>query len=186
MALPLQITIRDIPQTDALTTHIEQKAEKLSQFYDRIISCKLVVEQPQKNQHQGKIYNVRIDLIVPGEELVVNKVWDEDVYVSIRDAFNAVTRQLQDYVRRHRGKVKNHQAELTTHGRVARVFPDDGFGFIQSFDGREFYFNRDNVVHPEFDQLDIGTAVQFLESIGDDGLQANRVSAGKHQPLESG
>lgn len=108
MKQPLQITLRDIPGSEAVEDRIRTKAEKLDRYYDRIMGCRVVVESPQRHQHQGKLYSVRVDLTVPGAELVANRALHEDVYVAIRDAFDAMTRQLEDYARRQRGEVKNH------------------------------------------------------------------------------
>jgi len=109
MQIPMQITIRDIEQSDALETHIRDKAKKLDEFFDHIMSCRVVVEMPHKHQHQGKQFNVRIDLGVAGGEIVVNRDHAEDVYVALRDAFDAAKRQLEDYVRKLRGDVKKHE-----------------------------------------------------------------------------
>jgi ribosomal subunit interface protein len=108
MTAPVEVTFRDIEHSDAVETRVREKAAKLSQFHDRIVSCRVVIESPQRQQHQGKLFAVRIDLNVPGKEIVVNKVQNEDVYVAIRDAFDAATRQLEDFARRQRGDVKNH------------------------------------------------------------------------------
>lgn len=99
MKTPLQITFRDIPHSDALETHIREKAQKLEQIFGDIISCRVVVEQPAKHHQQGKPFNVRIDLGVPGKEIVVDKQQSEDAYVALRDAFDAAKRQLEDYAR---------------------------------------------------------------------------------------
>jgi ribosomal subunit interface protein len=99
MKTPLQITFRDMPHSDALDTHIRDKAQKLEQLFSDIVSCRVVVEQPAKHSQQGKPFNVRIDLGVPGSEIVVDKQANEDVYVALRDAFDAAKRQLEDYAR---------------------------------------------------------------------------------------
>lgn len=99
MKTPLQITFRDMERSDALETHIREKADKLEQFFADIVSCRVVVEQAAKHQQQGKPFNVRIDIGVPGKELIVDKQAHEDVYVALRDAFDAAKRQLEDYVR---------------------------------------------------------------------------------------
>src|SRR4051812_48068488 len=96
----IQVTIRDVPHSGALEDHIEKKAEKLTRFYQRINSCRVVVEQSQKHKHQGKLFRVCVDLTVPGKELVVNRKKNEDVYLAIRDAFSAIERQLEDYARK--------------------------------------------------------------------------------------
>lgn len=177
MQLLPNITIRNLPQSDAIESHVRKKIDKLDAMYAHIMGCRVVVEQSQKSKHQGKLYNTRIDLTVPGHELAVNRVQDEDVYVSIRDAFNAARRKLQSLVRRQRGDVKVHDVPLK--GRIVRIFPKEGFGFIDC-NGSEYYFSQSNVAYPSFDELDIGIDVQFLPLDGDDGLQANRVSSGKH------
>lgn len=109
MQVPPQITIRDMEHSDALETHIRDKVNKLDEFFDRIMSCRVVVEMPHKHHHQGKQFNVRIDIGVPGSELLVNRDHAEDVYVALRDAFDAAKRQLEDYARKMRGDVKTHQ-----------------------------------------------------------------------------
>jgi ribosomal subunit interface protein len=109
MQTPLQITIRDMEHSDALETHIRDKAGKLEEFFNHIMSCRVVVEVPHKHQHQGKQFNVRIDIGVPGSEIVVNRDHAEDVYVALRDAFDAAKRQLEDYARKIRGDVKTHE-----------------------------------------------------------------------------
>ncbi len=107
MKIPLQVTFRDMPPSEAVEFRIRDKADKLGHFYDRITGCRVVVEMPQRHKHRGKLHSIRIDLTVPGAELVANHAQHEDVYVAIRDAFTAITRQLEDFVRRQRG-VKNH------------------------------------------------------------------------------
>jgi ribosomal subunit interface protein len=109
MQLPLQITIRDIEHSDALDAHIRDKAGKLDEFFGHIMSCRVVVEMPHKHHQQGKNYTVRIDIGVPGSEIVVNRDHAEDVYVALRDAFDAAKRQLEDYARKIRGDVKTHE-----------------------------------------------------------------------------
>lgn len=108
MQTPLQITIRDVEHSEALETRIRNKAAKLEEFFDRIVSCRVVVEMPHKHHHQGKQFNVRIDIGVPGSEIVVNRDHDEDVYVALRDAFDAAKRQIEDYSRKIHGDVKKH------------------------------------------------------------------------------
>ena len=109
MQIPLQITIRDMEHSDALESHIREKANKLDEFFSHVMSCRVVVEMPHKHHHQGKQFNVRIDIGVPGSEIVVNRDHAEDVYVALRDAFDAAKRQLEDYARKLRGDVKTHK-----------------------------------------------------------------------------
>jgi len=181
MQIPLQITVRHMPRSDALETRIRDQAAKLEEFHPHLISCRVTVEEQTKHQHQGRQFQVRIDAHVPGREIVANRDHDEDVYVALRDAFAAVTRQLEEDIRQKRGDVKVH--DIAQHGRVARLYPDEGYGFIATPEGRELYFSRDNVVNPTFSDLEVGTAVQFIEEPAAEGPQAKRVTVGKHGPL---
>jgi ribosomal subunit interface protein len=180
MQIPLEMTLRDIPESPAVETRIREKVAKLERFHDRIMGCRVTVESPQQRKHQGKLYSVHIDITVPGGgELVVNRVQHEDIYVAIRDAFNAATRQLEDHNRVRRGDVKEHP--VPGHARVARLFPAQGYGFLETPDRREIYFNRNSVLDPGFDRLDVGTEVQYIEEQGQQGPQARMVTTGKHQ-----
>lgn len=174
----LRITIRDIPASEALEAHIRDKVGKLESFFDHIISCHVVVEMPHKHQHQGKEFTVRINIGVPGSEIIVNRDHHEDPYVALRDAFDAAKRQLEDYAHRIQQKIKVHVPEYIGH--VARIFHEEGYGFITGPDGTERYFHRDNVANPSFDQLQEGDEVKFIEEMGAEGLQAKRVSVGRH------
>lgn len=111
MQRPLQIVFRDMDPSDAVETAIREKAEKLGLFYPHIIGCKATVEIAGKHKHQGKLFKVRLDISVPGGELVVNRDKHEEFYVALRDAFDAAKRQLEDYGQRQRGAVKSHQVE---------------------------------------------------------------------------
>ena len=109
MRIPLQITIRDIDHSEALETHIRDKVKKLDEFFNHIMSCRVVVEVPHKHHHQGKQFIVRIDIGVPGGEIVVNRDHAEDVYVALRDAFDAAKRKIEDHARKIRGDTKTHE-----------------------------------------------------------------------------
>ena len=174
MRVALQVTFRDMPRSDAVEAEIRRRAEKLEEFCDRIMSCRVTVETPGAHKHQGKLFAVHIDVKVPGEEIASTRRHEhEDVYVAIRDAFDAVRRRLEDYVRRSRGDIKRH--ELLLRGRVVRLF-DDGHGFIEDGDGNEYYFDQAGVVRPG-ERMEVGAAVEFLGEAAAQGLQAKRVTA---------
>ncbi len=84
MELPLQITAHDFALSEALEAEIRERAARLDTYYDRIIRCRVSVEAPVGHHHRGGPYKVRIDLTVPGAELVVNRQDDEDLLVAIR------------------------------------------------------------------------------------------------------
>lgn len=179
----VKIAIRDMPTSPALEEHIRHKAQKLSQFYNRIQSFHVVVEIPQKHKRNGKLYNVRIEVTVPGKELVVNRKLDEDVYIAVRDAFDALLRQLETYVRKRQDSVQRHAHDQANYGHITKLFPEEGYGFIQSLDGVELYFNVENVAAPSFNELMIGDPVQFLGITGTSGWQAHRVTKERRSTL---
>ena len=103
----------------------------------------------------------------------------EDVYVAIRDAFDAARRQLQDQLRESQGKVKAH--ETPAHGRITELRPLDDFGRITDSNGRAIYFHRNSIVDADFDDLELDAEVRFAEEAGDEGPQASTVHLiGKH------
>ncbi|HEU0202041.1 MAG TPA: HPF/RaiA family ribosome-associated protein [Burkholderiaceae bacterium] len=178
MKLPLQIAFREMPKSDAVEADIQRHAAKLDEFCDHIMSCRVTVEAPARHKHQGRLYSVHIDLKAPSEEIASTRHHEhEDVYVAIRDAFDAVKRRLEDYVRKQRGQTKPH-APLV-HGRIVRLF-EAGHGFIEDDDGNEYYFDRASVERPSFDQLEVGAAVEFLAELAALGRQAKRVSVSEH------
>ena len=108
MQLPVQIVSRDLHLSKHLETTIHEKANKLDTFYRRITRCQVVIEAQTHHPWKSQAYKVRIDLSVPGAELVVNHHENPDVKIAIRDAFEAAKRQLQHYAHQQRGDVKTH------------------------------------------------------------------------------
>ncbi|OGT49847.1 MAG: ribosomal subunit interface protein [Gammaproteobacteria bacterium RIFCSPHIGHO2_12_FULL_38_11] len=180
--LPVQITIKNIPTSPALDTHIRKRAQKLKHFFHPISSCRIVVELPQKHKHQGKLYNVRIDVTVPGKELVATRKSDEDIYVAIREAFKVMERQLEEHGRKRHGRIKTHNDVM--YGQVSRLLSTEGYGFIEGYDGNEYYFSMTNVSHPTFEQLTIGDEVEYMPEQQSEGLCANHVVK-KKEAIES-
>lgn len=175
MKIPLQVTFRNFQHSDTIEATINEKAAKLDRFYDKIMSCRVVVEESQRRHHQGKLFSVRIDITVPGKELAVTRQEHEDVYVAVRDAFNAAVRILEEHGRQKHGVVKTH-AEPPV-GRIIRIFPDSDYGFIKTPDDREIYFHRNSVLDDvDFKKLKFGTEVTFIEEQGIEGPQAARVT----------
>ena len=178
MQQPIQITFRNMDPSPGIEAAVREKASKLDTLYDKITGCHVVIEAPHRRHHQGVLYHVRIDLTVPGDELVVRRDppehhAHEDPYVAVRNAFDAIKRQLQDHVRRVRGSVKLHEEPPV--GRVVRIFVDEGFGFVETADGREIYFHANSVIGPGFAALEAGDPVRIVESTGDEGPQASTV-----------
>jgi ribosomal subunit interface protein len=112
MKLPVHIQFHGMSHSEAIAAHAREHANKLELFSPDIIACRVTVDLEQKHQQQGRPFDVRLDLTLPGHELVVNRVRHEDVYVALRDAFDNMRRQLEDVVRRTR----EQEEAVTTQG----------------------------------------------------------------------
>ncbi|MGD0073028.1 MAG: HPF/RaiA family ribosome-associated protein [Candidatus Binataceae bacterium] len=174
MQRPLKITSRDFTLSEAFDTEIRQKVAKLDNYHNGIVGCEVVIEAPVYHHRKGGPYNVRIDLTLPGTELVVNRQKEENLAAAIREAFDAARRRLEDHARAQRGDVKTHEAPPLA--RVIKLLPQDGYGFLETADGREVYFHRNSVLEPGFDHLKIGSDVHFVEELGAEGPQASTVT----------
>ena len=185
MQVPLQIAFEGVQHSDAIEARIREEAKKLEQFHERITSARVVVARPQHRHHKGDIYQIRIHLVVPGAaDIAVSREpaatgAHEDVYVTIRDAFSAARRQLQDLRRKRDGHVKEH--ETPPHGRVIELHPDEDYRIIEKSTGELIYFHRNSVANGGFDKLNLGEEVRFSEEQGEKGPQASFVRpVGKH------
>ncbi|AGU52986.1 sigma-54 modulation/S30EA ribosomal family protein [Variovorax paradoxus B4] len=177
MKQPLEIRFIGMESSDAVESAAREKAGKLDRFRPDIMACRVTIELAEKHRHQGRPFAVRVDVTVPDHELRVDRVHDEDVYVALREAFDDMTRQLQDSVRRVRGEEKLHASTL--HGEVVR-FADDGHcGFIRTAEGDEYWFGPENMAGAPFEHLAPGDHVQFVPEVAAEGRQAKRVSVGK-------
>jgi len=180
MQRPPKITARDFTLSEAFEAEIRDKIEKLDNYYNAIIGCEVVVEAPVEHHRKGGPFNVRIDLTLPGGELAVTRQKQETLAAAIREAFDAARRRLEDYARHQRGEIKSHEA--LPHARVSKMFPQEGYGFLETPEGREIYFHRNSVLEPGFDHLEIGTDVRFVEELGSEGPQASTVTVISKHP----
>jgi cold shock CspA family protein len=183
---------------------IRKEGTKLDEFYNRIMACRVVVELPSHHRKFGSLYHVRIDLTVPGGELVVKrepslhrsvqqigekrftkhlevKVPHRELRQAIDDAFKEMGRRLQDYARCQRGDVKTH--EPAPRARISKLFPEEGYGFLETPGGREIYFHKNSVLDGGFERLKVGMAVRFAEEEGEKGPQASTVRSVRSRPL---
>ncbi len=109
----IQITHRDMESSEAVDAAIREKYEKLVEHCPELLSCHVVVEQPHRRHRKGSHFHVRVDLVVPGAELVVGRDPAqadeyEDFHVALRDAFLAARRELQRWSDERHRHVKAH------------------------------------------------------------------------------
>lgn len=178
MQVPLQITIRNMKQSETLESYIQERAAKLDEICETMISCRVVLEAPHKHKQKGRLYHVSIDVTLPGVTIAVNREpalhqAHQDLLVVVRDAFNAVQRQLRDAVGRQKGQVKTH--ETAPQGKISELVPMDDYGRILGADGADIYFHRNSVMNMDFDKLEEGMEVRYSEEEGDAGPQASWV-----------
>lgn len=180
MDIAPQVTFRNVDHSEAVEARILERIDKLEQYFHHITSCRVVVEKPERRRHKGDLFHVRVDIGVPGNELVVNrqpgnKHEHEDVYVAIRDAFDAAQRQLSSYARKLSGDVKTHDGPA--HAVVTRLFEGQGYGFVTMPDGQDVYFHKNAVVNGGFGKLKIGSEVRVAIAEGESpqGPQASTV-----------
>jgi len=102
MKLPLQIRFLGLEPSEAVEAAVRDKAAKLERFGPDLTSCRVTIELAHKHQQQGRRFSARIDVTLPGHELTVDRVHDEDVYVALRDAFDDIRRRVEDVLRRQR------------------------------------------------------------------------------------
>jgi ribosomal subunit interface protein len=175
----LGIVFRNMDASEALEARIREHVARLERLHGRIASGKVVVEAPHRRGRQGRLYRVKLRLATPRREVVVSHEGPmnhahEDVYVAVRDAFDAAERRLQSHAEQLRGDVKTHEAPRL-EGRVARLFPDHGF--IAAQDGTEVYFHANAVAGNRFARLAEGDRVRLVvaEGEGARGPQASTV-----------
>lgn len=179
MAIPLRITFRDMPHSDALEAYVRRHCEKLEDFSTRITTCHVTIAMPHRHQHTARPVRISIDLMLPGFEIAVSHTRDEDTtiqdaHAAVDQAFDQVARRVQDYVRHQRGEVKPHESEYR-EARVSKLWSYEGYGFLTTDDDLDVYFHRNSVLHHAFDRLQIGSRVRFIEEQGEKGPQASSV-----------
>ena len=177
MLLSPEITFRGLASTPAIEGKVRERVERFDRYYPRLMGCRVMIESRHRHHHKGKLYHVRIELTVPGDQLVVSRESDdnhahEDVYVAIRDAFDAMERQLESFGRRRRREIKTHETPAQL-GRVGEL--DWDHGRIETPEGRSIYFHRNSVLNDGFDVFQVGIAVRYVEAEGDEGPQASLV-----------
>ncbi|MCF8053339.1 MAG: HPF/RaiA family ribosome-associated protein [Desulfobacterales bacterium] len=180
MEVPPEITYRGLDKNDEIEAFILEKAAKLDELHDRLISCRVAVEKDPEDQRSGSPYRVRVVVRVPpGKELIGRREsgegeTHEPLRVAVKDAFEAVRRQLIKLKEKQQGDVKTHPTQQLI-GHVVRLFPEEGYGFIRSLEGREIFFHKNAVADDDFDRLEIGTGVRYFPTDSEKGPQASTV-----------
>lgn len=175
-----QITFKDIGHSDAIEARIKERIDKMDQMFDLIMGCKVWIRAPHRRHSKGTHYVIDIEVLTPLGTLSVDREpgnvnAHEDIYVAIRDAFNAMERQLRKQKERHSGRPEESLSPL--QGTIERLEPQKDSGHIATTDGRLIYFHRNAVINQSFDDLSIGDAVELVvdREGADEGPHASTV-----------
>src|SRR3712207_2064895 len=190
MEEPLEITFHNLEPSPAVEAEIRERFAKLERLYDRMTACRISVEALHKQHRTGNVYEVHIDLLVPGAELAVSRqpkkakerYANPDVYTSIRDAFAAAERPLKRYKRQLREDVQPQDPMF--QGQVAEVHPEEDWGYLLTKEGALLYFHRNALLGGDFDGLRRGDVVHYIEAAGETGPTAVKVWRGPEHDLD--
>ncbi|WP_457797366.1 cold shock domain-containing protein [Methylocystis sp. S23] len=175
-----QIDFQGMEPSEAFRDQIMRRIDRLEARYGRMTWLRVAVKAPSGRHRTGGLYEVRIYLSLPDDrEVSVERTPQMDerfqrFEYALNDAFDRAERRLQEEVGRMRGEVKRHASSPV--GVVKQLMRGDGYGFLESDDGREIYFHRNSVSEPGFDDLQLGGRVNFIEEEGEKGPQASRVT----------
>ncbi len=180
MQTPVEINWNNMDPIPHISKRINDRVQRLEQFFGRITRCRVAVKAPHQRRRQGNQYEIRVVVTTPGGDLSINRRPGDDhahfdLKVSIRDAFDAMERQLRRWKDEHSGRPEEAAAAL--QGRIGEIDHNAGFGQIDTTDGRSIYFHSNSVVTGDFDKLSVGDAVELVVAPRDDaeGLHASTV-----------
>lgn len=185
---PVEIVFHNMPSSPTLEAEIRERVEKLDRRYEHLIGCRVSVEHLHRRHQTGNLYEVHIDMRVPGDEIVVSRephrprerFLDADAGVALRNAFKAAERRLLDFKERQRGDVKVHDAPFI--GQISQLYPAEDHGFLLTHEGTQLYFHRNSLVQRDFGTLKVGDRVQFVQTVGDTGPIASKVWRAEGEP----
>ena len=188
MDIPVEIAFHNTPSSTKLEAEIRKRVGKLDRLYHHLIGCRVSVEQLHRRHQNGNLFDVHIDMRVPGDKIVVShephrareKFADPDVGIALRNAFKAAERRLLDYKRKQRGDVKVHDKSFA--GQVTQLNPAEDHGFLETHEGTQLYFHRNGLINRDFDRLKVGDRVHFVETAGDTGPIASKVWRAEGEP----
>ncbi len=181
MDTPVAIMFHNMQTSPLIEADIRERVGKLERLYDRLVGCRVSVECQHRRHQTGNVYEVHIELRVPGDDVVVShephhareRFTEPNMGVALRAAFKTAERRLLDFKQRQRGDVKVHEASFA--GQVTQLYPDEDHGFLLTHEGTQLYFHRNSLTQNDFDELAIGDRVHFIDTVGDTGPIASRV-----------
>lgn len=179
MHVPIEIDYRNVNKTEALETRIRDRIAKMDKLSDKLSSCHLSVEKLHEHQDSGRRFRVRLVMHhPPGQELVVDRNSSggdvhQEVHQVVDEVFDSAERKLKKLVDKLHGDVKSHPHQEPT-AVIMEIHREAGEGRLRSVEGQELYFNR-TTSPDDFDHLDEGDGVSYIEAHTEEGPYANSV-----------
>lgn len=186
MQIPIEIAFHNTEKVDWAEQEIRDHVARLEQMFDRLTTCRVRVDQRANNANNTIPPVVRIELSVPGHKDIVvahepdhlqRKFQAPDLHNAINEAFRIAERRLGQF----KDQLKDRTAPLTHEsanemlGQVAELTPEQDFGFLLTASGSLLYFHRNSVLIGDFDKLEVGDQVHYVEEMGDTGPTAKKV-----------
>jgi ribosome-associated translation inhibitor RaiA len=186
LQVPLEISYHNIDKSQAADEAIRGHVADLEEIYDRIMSCRVRVDQPADNSSRASAPVVRIELQIPGHRSVVvahetdhlqRKYQAPDLNNAIDEAFRIAERRLQDLknIRETNERIASQAGDLRFLGQVAEIYPLEDYGYLLNKDGALLYFHRTSILSGDFDYLVRGAEAYYVEDNGDAGPHAKKV-----------
>jgi cold shock CspA family protein/ribosome-associated translation inhibitor RaiA len=186
LQVPLEIAFHNIESSQWAEQEIRARVAELERIYDRLVSCRVRIDQRAKDRTGTIPPVVHIELGIPGRgDLVVShepehllrKYQHPDLHKAINEAFRIAERRLLDLKEQREGRTKasDHDAENQSLGQIAEITPEQDFGFLLTKEGGLLYFHRNSLISGDFDQLERGQDVYYNEDMGDTGPIATKV-----------
>jgi cold shock CspA family protein/ribosome-associated translation inhibitor RaiA len=186
MQIPVEIAFHNLDNITWAESEIRARVAKLEKIYDRLTTCRVRVDQRATNATGTIPPVVRIELSIPGhKDLVVShepdhlqrKFQTPDLHNAINEAFRIAEDRLVEFKnqRQRRTKEPLHDGENQFLGQVAELTPGEDFGFLLTKEGSLLYFHRNSLLTGDFDKLQRGDEVYYVEDTGDTGPTAAKV-----------
>jgi len=186
LQVPLEIAFHNIASSERAEREIRARVAELEKRYERLISCRVRIDQRAKDRTGAIPPVVRIELGIPGRadivvshepEHLLRKYQHPDLHKAINEAFRIAERRLLDLKeeRIDRSKAVARDAQTQSLGQVAEITPERDFGFLITKEGGLLYFHRNSVLSGNFDELKRGDEVHYNEDVGDTGPIATKV-----------
>ena len=186
MQVPVEIAFHNIEPADWARKSIQDHIERLERIYGRITTCRVRVDQRNRNARETIPPVVHIEIAVPGHpDLVVShdpsflqkRFQSPDLHNAINEAFRIAETRLSKFKDKRADHESQgvHEAANLFLGQVVEITPDEDFGFLMSKEGGLLYFHRNSVLVGNFDDLRRGDDVTYIEAMGDTGPIATKV-----------